>query len=95
MRRDEVLRELTRESVVVGPSTIAASVPTDADEAVTSRAIRIMRAARIAMHYTDALRLAQDVVLAPCDPLGPRCKRAFERDRLAFLMRYCTDGDEE
>ena len=68
------------------------------DEAITSRAIRIMRAARIAgiaVHYTDALRVAQDVVLAPCDPLGPRCKRAFERDRLAFLMRYCTDGEEE
>ena len=68
------------------------------DEAITSRAIRIMRAARIAgiaVHYTDALRVAQDVVLAPCDTLGPRCKRAFERDRLAFLMRYCTDGEEE
>ena len=46
------------------------------------------------MHYTDALRAAQDVVLAPCDPLGPRCKRAFERDRLAFLMRYCTGSEE-
>ena len=72
------------------------SDPTSTDNAITSRTIRIMRAARIAgvaMHDTDALRLAQDVVLAPCDPLGPRCKRAFERDRLAFLMRYCTDGD--
>ena len=67
------------------------------DNAVTSRAIRIMRAARIAgvaMHYTDALRVAQDVVLAPCDPLGPLCKRAFERDRLALLMRYCTGSEE-
>lgn len=67
------------------------------DNAVTSRTLRIMRAARIAgvaMHYTDALRAAQDVVLAPCDPLGPRCKRAFERDRLAFLMRYCTGSEE-
>ena len=66
--------------------------------AITSRTIRIMRAARlagVAMHYTDALRLAaQDAVLAPCDPLGPRCKRAFERDRLAFLMRYCTGSEE-
>ncbi len=68
-----------------------------ADEAITSRTLRIMRAARIAgvaMHYADALRVAQDVVLAPCDPLGPRCKRAFERDRLAFLMRYCTGSEE-